>query len=122
MHFAAQLVQLLRDGKGNGAAHAAADNGNLLEALGVSGFAERSDEILNEVAFVFVVKQFGGSADDLEYDLDGAVFLVAARDRKGNSFPVLIDAQDDELSRLRLLGDERSLYVHHGDGGIQFPF
>ena len=122
VNLAAQLVQLLRDGQSNGAAHAAADNSDLPETLGVSGFAERADEILNEVALVLVVEQFSGSADDLENYLDGAFFLVTARDGKGNSFSVLIDAQDDELSRLRLPGDERSLYVHHGDGGIQFPF
>ena len=51
VHFAALLVQLLGHGQRDGAAHAAADHGDLFEALQVCvGIAQRADEIMQAFA------------------------------------------------------------------------
>ena len=51
---------------------------------------------------------------------DRARLAIIARDGQRNAFAVLIDAKDNELPGFRLAGHERRLDIHHRDGGIQF--
>ena len=63
---APQSWNFFSDGVCDGAAHAAADDADLLLALGFGGLAERADEILQEIALLLVAELFGGGADGLD--------------------------------------------------------
>ena len=52
VHLRAAVVELLQDGVCDGAAHAAADDADLLLALGFGGLAERADEVLQAIALL----------------------------------------------------------------------
>ena len=119
VHFRALRVQLFGDGVRDGAADAAAHDRDFMQPRGVRGLAERADEIVDILAFVQVIEALGGTADDLENDGDGAPFSVEIGDREGDALPFFIDAQDDELPRLRLAGDEGRLHFHERDRRVQ---
>ena len=75
---------------------------------------------MQAVALLQMIQLFGGSADNLEYNGDCAAFTVVVRYCQGNPFAVFVYAEDDELTRLRFFGNQRSLDVHESHCGIQF--
>ena len=112
----------LATGVGDGAAHAAADDGHLFQALRLGGAAQGAHEVVKAIALLQVVEQLGGGPHDLEDDGDGALLPVKVGDGQGDALPVLVDPEDDELARLRLFGDEGGVDDHPGDGGVQRLF
>ena len=115
----AEPVQLFGDWQRDGAADAAADHADLLEAVEVAGRAERADEIGQAVALVQVVQLFSRRADNLENDRDRALLAVVPGDRQRDALAVRLGAQDNELAGLRLFRDERRVDFHPRDGGVQ---
>ena len=83
--------------------------------------AERPDEVEQAVALPEGVQQLGGGADDLKDDRHGALFAVIVRDGQRHPLPPLVDAEDDELARLRLFGDVRGLDLHQRHRVVQRP-
>ena len=120
VYFGAELMQLLCDGERDGAADAAADDGDLFQTVHMRRLAQGADEIVNILALVEVVEPLRRSADDLEDDGNGALFPVEIGDREGDALPFLVHAQDDELPRLCLSGDEGRIHFHQRDGGVEF--
>ena len=55
-------------------------------------------------------------------DGDGALFRVIGIDGDRDAFALFVHPEDDELSRLGLLGDQRGLNLVQGDGGAQSLF
>ena len=92
---------------------------NLFETVELCRGAERTDEILNRLALVLVVQLFGGGADDLEDDADGARGLVGPGDCERYAFAVIVDPEYDELTGLCLSRDERGFYVHERDRRVE---
>ena len=93
----ALLVELFRHRVGDGAAHAAADDGHLFQALRLRGAAQGAHKILKAVALLQVVQLFRGGAHDLENNGHGARFPVEVRHSQGDAFALLVHPQDDEL-------------------------
>ena len=63
-----------------------------------------------------------GGAHGLDDDGDGALLRVIVVDGDGDPLAVLIHAQDDELARLGLLGDQGCLDLVQGNGGTERLF
>ena len=118
----ALLVQLAGNGQSDGAADAAAHDTDLLQALGLGGAAQRADEVVDAVACVQAVQLHGGTADDLEDDVHGALFAVVTGHGQGDALAVLERAHNDELARLCLFGNERGFNDHLRHGGVQRDF
>ena len=119
MDFRAAVVELLQNGVGDGTADTAADDADLLLALGLGRTAERADKVLKELAFGLVSELFGGGADRLYDDGDGALLPIVVVDGDGDSFTVFIDAQDDKLAGLGLLRYHRRLDLVESHGGLE---
>ena len=122
MHFAALLVQLLGHGQRDGAAHAAADHGDLFEAIGVRRNAQRANEIMQALTLFKGIQLHRRAADDLVDNRDRAALAVIIRDGQRNALAVLQRTQDDELAGFCLLGDKRRIDHHLGDGRVQALF
>ena len=115
-------MKSLSDGHCDSATNAAANDTNLLEAVEVGCYAERSNEVLDKLALFLVAELFGGSANDLEDDLNSAGFLVGACNGKRDALALLINAKDDELTGLCLVSYKGSLDLELNDGGVQNLF
>ena len=115
----ALLVQLPGDGQSDGAAHAAADDADLLQALGLGGAAQRADEIVDALAHLKAVQLHRGTTDDLEDDVHGALLPVVACDGEGDTLAVLERAHNDKLARLCLFGNEGGFNDHLCNGGVE---
>ena len=72
---------------------------------------------MNAVALIEMIQPLGGAADDLEDNGDRAFFAVEIGDGERDAFARFVYAQDDELTRLRLFGDEGGAHFHQRDGG-----
>src|SRR5699024_5764052 len=115
----ALLMQLAGDGQGDGAAHAAAHHADLFQARSLGGAAQRPDKIVDFVAHVQGVQLDGGVAHDLEDDIHRAGLPVVAGNGQGDALAVLQRADDDELPRLRIAGDQGRLDAELGHGRVQ---
>ena len=82
----------------------------------------KDHKVLEAVALFHAAQLFRGGAHGLDDDGDGALLRVIVVDRYGDSLAVLIHAQDDELARLGLLGDQGCLDLIQGDGGTEGLF
>ena len=116
---AALLVQLAGNGQGNGAAHAAAHHADLFQTLGLGGAAQGAHKIMDFVTHLQGVQLHGGVAHDLEDDVHRAGLPVVAGDGQGDALALLQRADDDELARLRLLGDQGRLDAELGHSRVQ---
>ena len=76
---------------------------------------------MDRLALLEGVQLHGTGAHHLEDDGDGARLPVIARDGQRNALGIFPRAHDDELSGLRLFGNERGVDPQFGDGGVQFP-
>ena len=56
-----------------------------------------------------------GAAGGLHHDGDGALFSVPARYGDGDTLALLIQTEDNELTRLRMLCDKRSFDLEQAD-------
>ena len=119
MDFRAAVVELLQNRVGDGAADAAAHDTDLFLAFGLGRAAQRADKVLNVLALGFMSELFGGGADRLHDDGNGALLTVEVVDGDGDAFTVFIDAQDDELAGLGLLCHHRRLDLVEGHGGLE---
>ena len=119
---AALVVQLLGNGQGDGAAHAAAHNTDLFQALGLGGAAQGAHKVMDAVACVQAVQLHGGAAHDLEDDIHSALFAVVTGHGQGDALAVLKRAHNDKLARLCLFGNERGFNDHLRHGGVQRDF
>ena len=122
MDLGPAVVELLQHGIRDGAADTAAHHADLLLALGLGGLAQGAHKVLEAVALFHAAQLFRGGAHGLDDDGDGALLRVIVVDRYGDSLAVLIHAQDDELARLGLLGDQGCLDLIQGDGGTEGLF
>ena len=122
VNLAAFGVQLLSHGQSDGAANAAANNGDLLLTGSLGCVAQGANEVLQVVALFLGVQLDGSSADNLENDGDSALLTVKTGDGQRDALAILIHTQDDELTGLSLLGDQGSLDLQQGDGGVQGLF
>ena len=103
----ALFVHLFGDGVGNGAAYTATYNADLFEAFHLGGLAERTDNIGDDVALLHGVEHFCGAAGSLHHDGNRALLPVVSGDRNGNTLSLLIQAEDDELTRHCMARNER---------------
>ena len=115
----AAVMELLQNGIRDGAAHAAADDADLLLALGFGGLAQGANEVVQILALLLVAELLGGGAHGLDDDGNGALFTVIVVDGNGNALAVFIHPQDDELAGLCLPGNHRSLDLIQDHGGFQ---
>ena len=92
---------------------------DLFLALGLGGLAQGAHEVLEAVALAEMAELFRRRAHGLDDDGDGALFRVVGVDGNGDAFALFVHPEDDELSRLGLLGDQRGLNLIQGDGGAQ---
>ena len=121
----AQALELLGDGVVYGAACAAADH---TDALGVrvylSGAAERTDNVRDEVAGLHEREHLGALARGLEVEADRADFRVVVRDGEREALAVLVKPEYCKLAGLRALGYQGSLDADPEDGlrGIEGEF
>ena len=99
--------------------YTATDDADFLNTIGMCGNAQRPDKVLKVFTFLLVVEHFCCSPDDLENDLDSALFLVGTGDGKRNSFTVFTHSQDDKLPRFCLIGNQRCFDLHLCDSGVQ---
>ena len=116
---AALLVEFTGDGQRNGAAHAAADDADLLQALHLGGAAQRADEVVDALTHFEAVQLHGGAADDLEDDVHSTLLAVIACDGEGDALAVFKRAHNDKLAGLCLFGNERGFNDHLCNGGVQ---
>ena len=107
MNLRAAVVELFQNRVGNGAADAAAHHADLLLALRLGRTAQRANEIVETIALLLVAQLFSSGTHRLNNDGNGTLLAVIVMDRNGDTLTILIHAQNDELSGLRLLG-------HHG--------
>ena len=91
------------------AAGAAADDHDLVHVVKLGGVAERADDVGHVVAGLLAGEQGRRAADALHDDRHGAGLTIVGRDRDGHTLAELVDAEHQELTRLRLAGDERGL-------------
>ena len=112
-------MKLLRDGHGDGASDAAADDTDALNALGVGRHAERTGEIGYELALFLVIEQFGRRADNLKDNLNGATIGIDARDGEGYALALFVGAQNNKLTGLRFSSDQRRLDFHLSHRWVQ---
>ena len=112
-------MELLQHGVGDGAAYAAADDTDLLLALRLGGAAQGTHEIVETVALLLVAQLLGGGAHGLDDNGHGALLAVIVVDRNGDALALLIHTQDNELARLRLLGDHRRFDLVQDHSGLQ---
>ena len=122
MHLGAAVVELLQNGISNGAAHAAADDADLLLALGLGGLAQGADKVVEIVALIQVGELLRGSTDGLDNDGDSALLGVVVVDGDGDTLTVFIHAQDDKLAGLSLLGNQGCLDLVESDSGAKRLF
>ena len=115
-------MKLLGNRQSDCAPDATADDTYLFKIINFGGYAERSDEIPNEIPFVLMVEFFGCRTDDLEDYLNGSAFAVIARNRKRYSFTFLIDTENYELTGLGFGGNKRSFNFHERYGGVEAFF
>ena len=108
-------MHLFCDGVSDRAADAAADNADLLEPVHLGRAAEGADEVGDIVALLNGVEHLRGAAGGLHHDGDGALFSVPARYGDGDTLALLIQTEDDELTRLRMLCDKRSFDLEQAD-------
>ena len=118
----ALLVQLLGHGQRDGAAHAAADHGDLFQPLGVGRNAQRADEIMQRLSLFEGIQFHRRTADDLVNNRNRAALTVVIRNGQRDALAVLQRAQNDELAGLRFFGDKRRVDHHLGDGRVQALF
>ena len=111
-HRTALLMQLLRDRISYRTAHAAADDGHLLQTLRMGRNAQRSYKIMNRISFFQMIEFHGRCPYDLEDDRNRSLFPVKIGYCQRNSLAILIHTQDDKLTRLRLLGDQGRFHFH----------
>ena len=114
-------MQLFSNGVGNGTAHAAAHNGNVLQPVQFAGRTERANKVMNGLAFRQAVQLHGGAAHHLEDDGDGAVFAVVIRDCQRDSLGILKGANNDKLPGLGFFCDQRRMDDQFCNGRIQRP-
>ena len=100
----------------------AAHHSNLFQSLGVAGNSERSYKILNVIALVEVIQLFGSRADYLKDNGYSAFFAVKIRNGERYSLAVRVNAQYNELPRLRFRGDHGSVHLHQRYGRIEHFF
>ena len=119
MDLGSAVVELLQNGIRDGAAHAAADDTDLLLALGFGGLAQGAHKVVQILALLLVAELFGGGAHGLDNDGDSALLAVIVMDGDGDTLAVFIHPQDDELAGLCLFGNHRSLDLIQDHGGFQ---
>ena len=107
--IAAEAVRLLGLRPRDGAAGAAADDHDLVHVVKLGGVAERADDVGHIVAGLLAGEQGRRAADALHDDRHGAGLTIIGRDRDGHALAELVDAEHQELTRLRFAGDERGL-------------
>ena len=122
MDLSAIVMELLQHGIRNGAANAAAHNGDLLLALGLGGLAQGSHEVCQAIAFLHVAELHSGGANRLNNDGDGALFGIIGVDGDGDTLAVFIRPQDDELTGLSFFGNEGRFDLIESYGGPQCLF
>lgn len=103
MNLTADFVELFGNRKCNCTANAAAYNANLFKTVCMCGNTERAYKIVNIIAFVKVIELFCCCTDNLENNTNCAGLSVITCNRKRNTLTVLVNTENDELSRLCLL-------------------
>ena len=115
-HLNAQLVHLLGNGVGNGAAHAAADHADLLQAVHLGGLAQRTHKVGDIVSLLHGVEHSCGASGSLYHNGDSAFFPVPAGDGDGDALALFIQTEDHELTRLGVTRHQRGLDLEEADG------
>ena len=101
MHF-------LCDGVGDSTTNAAADDADLLQTVHLGSLAEGTYEVGDIIAFLNGVQHLGGAAGSLYHNGYGALFAVIACYGNRSTLALLIQTEDDELTCLGVLCDQRS--------------
>ena len=105
----AGLLEGVGGGQRHGGAHAAGQNHSGSVVLNLRGVAEGADDVEDGVAGLKAVEQRGGFADGLHDDSDSARGGIGGLDGEWNALALLMQAKNEELSRLLLAGDARRL-------------
>ena len=115
MHTAGQRI-------GQSVSCTAANDADLLEAFHLGRLAQGSDDIQQIIAFLQLIHQHGRSADGCVDQIDSTLLRIMSCHSQGDSLSVLIGTEDDELTRLRLASNQRSLNDKPRHGFIQTSF
>ncbi len=86
------FVEFLGDGVCDRTANAAADDSDFLKPFRMGRHAQRTHKILQRIAFLFQVQQFGRCSDDLENDGDRSLRSIKIGYGQRNSFSFFVDA------------------------------
>ena len=116
-------MQCLGDGQCDSTADAAADNADILQALNLGGFAQGADEVVDSLALFQRVQLHGAGTHHLEDDGNRTGLAVETGDGQGNALGIFLRADNDELTGLCLLCDQRCIDPKLGNSGVQLsPF
>src|SRR5450756_1279259 len=111
----ASLLECPGDGIDRRHTHAAAGEDDRAHLLDLARHAQWTDEVAERVAFAQCLQLPRRLANRLDDDGDGACLAVEIGDSERNPLPLLVNPQNDELSRLAGRGDRGSLddlHVH----------
>ena len=122
MYLASLLMQLLGHRQRDGAAHAAADDRNLFQPVGMRRHAQRPDEIMQALSFFHRVQLHRRAADNLIDDGHRSGIAVKISDGQRDALAVLKCAENNKLTRLRLFRNKRRFNHHFRDGRVQAFF
>jgi hypothetical protein len=112
----ARLGHCTRDGIRDRSTHAAADDGDTPEALGVRGNAERPDDIGKRITHAEVRQLMRCLADPHEDEADPAFLGRPVAEGERDALAVIVNAQHKELPGLRLASDCRCSNADLKDG------
>ena len=87
------LTQLLED------LSSYTDDRRFFNAIQMGGGAQRAHKIEDIVPFLHTGEELSGLAHHLEDDGHGARFPIIIRNGKGDTLPMLVHPEDDELAR-----------------------
>ena len=119
IHLCAGFLKSHGSRQGDGAAHTAANHADPLLALHIGGLAQRAHEVPDVIALVQRAQSLGGETNLLENNGYSALLPVVTGNGQGNTLTLLVNAEDDELPGLCLLGNKGGLDLHQRDGIVQ---
>ena len=104
------------DGVDGGDAHASAHAEDPPELLYLGRDAQGTDQVLKRIALAQASQLIGGLAHLLEDQVDPALLRRPVGEGQGKAFARLVDAQDGELTGLRVARDARGFHPYRADG------
>ena len=85
-------MEFLSDRHSDRTSYTTTDDTYFLDTFCMCGNAQRTDKVLQGIAFGFVIEFFGRTADDLENDLDCSLFRISSGYSQRDSFAIFVNS------------------------------